>query len=94
MTDDMQKQRYERVLELASRAFAEIPSDSLVTRSQRDGWKVHPAVGAWLRAERAAIEFGKAVGAEEDHSKRPMGRPTGAASAPDRRTPPRITRIK
>ena len=95
MTDDtLAKQRYQHALELAERAYQEIPTASLLTESQRDGLNVHPALGLWIRANRAAIEFGKALGLEEDHSKRPMGRPTGAASAPDRKTPPRIRRIK
>jgi hypothetical protein len=94
MSDDIAQQRYELALELAARAYQEIPTDTLLCESKRDGLKVHPAVGAWMRAERAAIQFGKAVGAEQDHSKRPMGRPVGAASAPDRKAPPRLTRIK
>ena len=95
MTDDtLAKHRYEQVLELAARAHAEIPPDSLLSPSTRGGTKVHPAVGAWLRLERAAIEFGQRLGLEQDQSRRAPGGQLGVARAPDRKTPPRITRIK
>jgi hypothetical protein len=85
---------YRRALELAERAFREIPTDSLICETEGGGLKAHPALALWLRLERAAAEFGMCLGVEVDRSKRPMGRPTGAASAPDPKSPPRITRIK
>jgi hypothetical protein len=96
MTDETPEEtRYRRAVELAERSYQEIPTDSLISRGSRGGLRVHPALGVWIRANRAAIEFGKAIGAEEDHSKGPMGRPVGAQSAPDRKAgPPKLTRLK
>jgi hypothetical protein len=88
--------RYARALTLADRAHDEIPEDSLIGATDRQGDKVHPSVTAWLALERAAIEFGVRLGIEVDRTvKLDIGRPVAAVSAPDRAAePPRIRRVK
>lgn len=81
--------RYARALALAERCWRAVPAKSIMGRTDRGGTKVHPAIDAALRAERAAADFGQALGLEPS-GKRAPGRPPGAASSPDRVSKPKL----
>lgn len=83
--------RYARAVVLAERLWSAIPARSLTSPGSRGNRLMHPAVKAALEAERAAVEFGQALGIEPRAEHRAGGRPIGAASAPDRSAgPPRL----
>lgn len=56
---------------------------------------INPLIAAALNAEKAAAQFGRALGVEPEPARRAPGRPRGATSAPDRTTaPPKVTRLR
>jgi phage terminase small subunit len=76
--------RYANALDLAWRAWEELPKETLIGRTDRGGDRVHPAVQAVIAAEDAASRWGQALGLEPRRHRAQTGRPLAAVSAPDR----------
>lgn len=88
--------RYARALQLAEVAFDEI-GESVTSLGANGQEVVDPAFRAWVAADKAAAEFGAALGLEPVKAAGQPGRPAGAASAADRKgvmAAPKLTRVK
>lgn len=79
--------RYAKAVELAERAWSEVPKDTLLTTGSTGQLVAHPAIAIAQAADREAAKYAKELGIE-GHTKRGPGRPVGAVSAPDRASAP------
>ncbi len=79
--------RYAKAVELAERAWSEVPADTLLTTGSTGQLVAHPAIAIAQAADREAAKYAKELGIE-GHTKRGPGRPVGAVSAPDRASAP------
>jgi phage terminase small subunit len=79
--------RYAKAVELAERAWSEVPNDTLLTTGSTGQLVAHPAIAIAQAADREAAKYAKELGIE-GHIKRGPGRPVGAVSAPDRASAP------
>jgi hypothetical protein len=79
--DRLSIRRHVRALEVAERAYTEVPDESLIGATERGGAQIHPCLRGWLQLERAAGAFGAGLGLEAGRTERPIGHPRGANSA-------------
>lgn len=89
VTPDLERAiaRYARAVELAERAWSEVPADTLLTTGSTGQLVPHPSIAIAQAADREAAKFAKELGIE-GATKRGPGRPVGAVSAPDRAAAP------
>ena len=86
--------RYAKAVDLAQRAWSEVPKDTLLTTGSTGQLVAHPAIAVAQAADREAAKYAKELGIE-GHSKRGPGRPVGAVSAPDRAAaPPKLRMLR
>lgn len=84
--------RYARAVDAAEAAWRDWRRAKRSTVDGRHGG-MHPALRAAQAAELDAAKFAERLGLDFEAPRRPVGRPPGSVSAPDRKTPPpRITR--
>lgn len=92
-------ERYVRSVELARTAWRKVPRTQKTTRGSMGQQVAHPMIAVAQKADAEAMRFGQALGLEPLPAARPVGRPRGAVSAPDRAAaasgePAKITRLK
>lgn len=86
--------RYAKAVELAERAWSEVPADTLLTTGSTGQLVAHPSIAIAQAADREAAKFAKELGIEGTSKKGP-GRPVGAVSAPDRAAaPPKLRMLR
>jgi len=96
VTPDLERAiaRYAKAVELAERAWAEVPKDTLLTTGSTGQLVAHPAIAIAQAADREAAKYAKELGIE-GATKRGPGRPVGAVSAPDRAAaPPKLRMLR
>lgn len=96
VTPDLERAaiRYARAAALAERAWAEVPTDTLLTTGSTGQLVPHPAIAVAQNADREAAKYAKELGLE-GATKRGPGRPVGAVSAPDRAAaPPKLRMLR
>lgn len=96
ITGDMERAitRYAKAVELAERAWSEVPADTLLTTGSTGQLVAHPSIAIAQAADREAAKFAKELGIEGTSKKGP-GRPVGAVSAPDRAAaPPKLRMLR
>lgn len=92
-------ERYVRAVELARHAWRKVPKARKTTRGSMGQQVAHPMIAVAQKADAEAMRFGQALGLEPLPAARPVGRPRGAVSAPDRAAaasgePAKVTRLK